>query len=500
MMNFLPIVYEDELLFSMISRYQRMCGMISKRALERDLFNQRRNMTSVFFPQYINVLVSNFPPTSKITTNEIIMNHTMFPFYTAFLSQKKTEEIFNFMAEGSGKSIENMVGIAGSKIKQNDYLKYCPLCFKEDMEILGESYWRRIHQIPGALYCFKHQVLLKNSNILSTDSRVDYCCADEDACNETTVDDLYSPRIKELNLKYIQNAIYLLFENQKRKNLNFIISFYIDKLRERGFASKGGSLYINKLLEAFVDYYPSEYLELMQSSIDVEKETNWLRLFVRNNNKNRSPLRHLLFMQFLDVDIQELFHCDKVIGKRTVVQKRSPSFELDKRRQDWLKIIRNNPGATRSELKSIGKGLHTWIYTHDRDWYEQVTPRVTTRKKRTETIDWNKRDEECLALAKNAVEKLLKTEGKPIRIIPANIRRVIGAKRWFYHEKLVKTHQYLKEITEDIDSYRVRKIKWAIDELNKNGEKLTAYKIQLKAGFGGGNNEVRSLIEQELAK
>lgn len=110
---------------------------------------------------------------------------------------------------------------------------------------------------------------------------------------------------------------------------------------------------------------------------------------------------------------------------------------------------------------------------------------VTTRKKRTETINWNKRDEKCLALAKKAIEKLLKMEGKPIRIIPANIRRAIGVKRWFYHEKFVKTRKYLKEVTEDINSYRVRKIKWAIDEMAKRSEKLTVYKVEFYAGFGG---------------
>jgi hypothetical protein len=422
----------------------------------------------------------------------------MYPFYTAFLSHEKSDSVFNSMAEGSGKSIENMVGMAGSKVKSNDYLKYCPLCFKEDMEQLGESYWRRLPQIPGALYCPKHQVLYKNSNVVITDSRVAYLCADEDTFNTELAVDVYPNQFKELNLKYIENASYLLFHNQKRKELSFIVKFYIDKLRERGFASKGGSLYINKLLEAFLYFYPSDYLELMQSSVDVGQETNWLRLFVRNNNKNRSPLRHLLFLQFLNVGVEELFESDKVIGKRTVVRNHAPSYSIEERRKEWLKLIEENPTANRSELKRIGKGLHTWIYINDRDWYDKVTPKLNTRKKRTETIDWEKRDEECLALAKEAVAKLLQTEGKPIRIIPANIRRVIGVKRWFYNKSLVKTGQYLKEVTEDIKSYRVRKIKWAIDEMIKNGEKLTVYKIQLKAGFGGGNKEIKKLIEQIL--
>jgi TniQ len=140
MINFFPVLYEDELLFSAISRYKQMCGMVSKRALMKDLFNKKVVYMSVYFPQHLNILVSNLPPTSKITVSEIIWNHTMFPFFTAFLSKEKTEEIYRLMEVGNGKSVENMIGISGSNIKPNNYLKYCPICLKEDMKLLGESY------------------------------------------------------------------------------------------------------------------------------------------------------------------------------------------------------------------------------------------------------------------------------------------------------------------------------------------------------------------------
>lgn len=502
MMNFLPLIYYDELFFSIISRYKQMCGMVSKRALEMDLFQiyKRMGRKSVLFPQNLNIFVGNLPPTSKLSEKEIILKHTMYPFYTAFLSSEKSKSVFNSMVEGSGKTIENMVGMVGSKVKSNDFLKYCPLCFKHDMRELGESYWRRLYQVPGVLYCKEHQVLLKNSTIVINDSRIDYICADEDTCNIEIEVDVYPQKFKELNLKYIENVSYLLFHNPIRKELSFIIKFYIDKLRERGLASQGGSLYIDRLLDGFQQFYPSEYLELMQSRVDVEQEANWLRLFVRNNNKNRSPVRHLLFLQYLNVDVQELFKTDNVIGKWAIAVNRIPVYSVEERRKEWLKLIEDNPGLNRSELKRIGKGLHTWVYAHDRYWYDEVTPKAKIRKKKAETIDWQNRDEECLVLAKEAVNKLYQIEGKPVRIITSNIRRMAGVKRWFLNEKLMKTQQYLEEINEDIQSYRVRKIKWAISEMVKNGERLTVYKIQLKAGFGGGNQEIKTLIQEILEK
>jgi hypothetical protein len=500
MINFLPVIYEDELLYSVIARYKQMCGMMSNQALVKDLFGKIIIIKSTYFPIHLNAFVNNLPPTSKITTKEIIMNHTMFPFYTSFLSEEKAQSINEIMVEGNGLAVESAVGFGGSKVKIQRYLRYCPICYIKDIEELGESYFRRSHQIVGAMYCSIHQVLLKDSPVLSTESGFDFKCADAEVCDESVVSDPYPLRIKELNLQYIHNAERLLKGNFPKKDLQFIINFYIDTLRDKGLASNSGNLYMNEVQERFLYYYPDKYLEIMQSYIDPDNPTNWLRTFVRNNNKNRSPLRHLLFLQFLEVDVDDLFQATTVVGKKKVVKEFSPKFEVNERRKKWLKLIEGNQGVSRSELKEMGKGLHTWIFRYDREWYEQVTPRVKVKKQRTDPIDWKKRDEECLKLAKEAVKEIINKDGKPVRITPWRIKLTIGAGRWFDNEKLTRTQQYLQEVKEDINDFRIRKVKWAIDELNKRNERITAYKVQLYAGFGGGENEVRELIERILGE
>ncbi|WP_374717500.1 TnsD family Tn7-like transposition protein [Neobacillus sp.] len=161
---------------------------------------------------------------------------------------------------------------------------------------MGESYWRTNHQIVGAFYCIKHGVVLKDSKVLKTDNKAEFLCADEEVCNALIESDPYSKHIKELNLQYIYHAEKLINNTFPKKDLHYINSFYIDRLREKGLASKNGSLYILEIQEQFLEHFPEQYLKMMQSTIDPEKPSNWLRLFVRNNGKNRSPLRHLLFM------------------------------------------------------------------------------------------------------------------------------------------------------------------------------------------------------------
>lgn len=501
MINFLPILYPDELLYSVISRYQRMCGMISNRALIIDMFGKLTIMRSTFFPQHIDSFVSNLPPTSKLTTKEIIMNHTMFPFYTAFLSQKKAQSIFDKMTGGYGLSIESIIGLGGSKVEMPSYLRYCNFCYENDIRKLGESYWRRSHQIVGAMYCPNHKVRLKDSSVLSTGSGLEFICADADVCNAEVPPDLLSLISKDINFRYIRDAELLLKGEFPRKDLQFIISFYIDELRDIRLASSRGSLYMNELLTQFLYHYPGEYLEIMQSKIDPLNHTNWLRLFVRNNNKNRSPLRHLLFLQFLGLELDELFDGNEVvIGKVKVANDFLPIFNSDIRKSKWLRLIEDNKGATRVELKELGEGLHTWIFRHEREWYEQVTPRVLVKKTKVDVIDWEKRDLVCLRCAKEAVAQILRRDDKPIRVTLSSIRDAVGARNWFNHKKLIQTQLYMQEAKEDIGEFRIRKIKWAINEMCKVEGSITPYKVQLYAGFGGGGEEkvVRVLIEKVL--
>ncbi|WP_278247831.1 TnsD family Tn7-like transposition protein [Alicyclobacillus tolerans] len=497
-MNFIPQIYSDELLYSALARYKRMCGMVSRRAFLKDVYGESKMLTSIFFPQYLQCLRENLPPYSKVTVNELVWNHTMLPFYTSFLSQERSDSIHGMMVKGCGKSIENLVGFSGGKVKPYNRLRYCPRCYSEDMDEFGESFWRRLHQVPGVLYCPKHGVLLKSTIVPSTEKYADYWCADSDVCNAVVENDTYAERVKELNRTYIQNAMFLMSGDYKKKELHNIVDYYVDRLRERGFASQRGFIYVQDFVDEFLRFYPSDYLSLMQSDVNVTQKANWLRLFVRNNGKNRSPLRHLLVLQFLGVSAEEFFHEQSATGKIMARVNHAPSFDLEQRRKAWLKIIEENPGLNRSQLKEIGKGLHTWIYKHDRDWYDHVTPRVRKRKKRSPVIDWEKRDEECLTLAKQAVESILNREGKPIRVLPATIRQEIGVRRWLDNPKLVRTRRFIQQVTEDINSYRIRKIKWAIDELEREGMSVMVYKVQLRAGFGGNNKELAKLIVRVL--
>lgn len=499
-MNCFPILYEDELLYSIIARYKQMCGIISKKALIRDLFGGEVTLSSAYFPTHLKKLINNLPYTSKLTEDIILEKHTLYPLLTSFLSDEATKDIYSSVKEGKDERVILKIGFMNSSFKMGNKLKFCPKCLKEDIEVLGESYWRRSHQIPGVFFCIKHECKLLESTIQASESRVFQECASEDTCIEYEESILLEDKYIKLNLEFSKEVNYLLNNTSIRKGLSFIIDYYIDRLRELGLTSKSGNIYMDKLEKKFIRFYSPQYLKIMQVEVDTKKNSNWLRLFVRNNKKNRNYVKHILFLHFLGVRVEDLFKCNEVIGRKRVGNKHKPRLNKDEMRNKWIDIVKDNPSASRTELKEVGKGNYTWLYRHDRDWLQKTLPPLKIKTGQKSFVDWKKRDEVCLEKSKIAVEEILKYEGKPVRVCRATIRRHLGLNTWFNNKKLVKTHEYILEVKEEITDYRIRKIKWAISEMLEQKENITPYKLQLHAGFGGNNKEVRGLIEKELIK
>ncbi|MEK5230322.1 TnsD family Tn7-like transposition protein [Lysinibacillus sp. FSL K6-0232] len=377
MLNNFPMLYPDELFYSALARYKQMNAIDSKLGLERDVYGIERHHKvgkSVYFPQRLGPFIERLPFYTNLSADELIWEHTMFPFYTAFMTEEKTTAIYNAMKYGNRMSIENMVGIPMSKIKTPQFLRYCPCCYEQDLNNFGESYWRRLPQVPGVLYCPTHQVLYKESAVDITKENLDYICADDDVCNAALSSDEVAA-YKEFDERYVQNVQWLM-QNRIRLPHNYMSSFYIDRLRDAELTSYAGNIKMTEFLEAFQTYYPASYLEMMQSAVSLEERNNWLKLFIRNTAKNRSPLRHLLVLQFLNVPLDKLFELEPVIGKR--VRKRSnrvPIYSSEERKEQWLMLLSKHPNANRKELSKINNGLFAWLRIHEREWFDEVTPK-----------------------------------------------------------------------------------------------------------------------------
>ncbi len=378
LLNNFPTLYPDELFYSAIARYKQANAINSKLGVERDIYGIERHHKvgkSVYFPQKLETFIERMPFYANLSVDKLIWGHTMFPFYTAFMTDDKTNEIFDAMRCGNRKSLENMVGIPMSKIKTPQFLKYCPRCYEEDLNKLGESYWRRLPQVPGVLYCPIHKVLYKNSAVDITIANLDYVCADSDVCHVALTNAKNAFTYKELDEIYVRNVLWLM-QNRIRLPPNYISSFYIDRLREAELTSHVGNIKMTDFLEAFQGHYSANYLEVMQSAVSIDERNNWPKLFIRNTSKNRSPLRHLLMLQFLKVQLAKLFEIEPVIGKRQRKKSnRVPIYSSEERKQQWLMLLTEHQNTNRKELSKINNGLFAWLRIHEREWFDEVTPK-----------------------------------------------------------------------------------------------------------------------------
>ena len=494
MINCFPRMYNDELLYSLMSRYKRMYGLINKSTIGRDFYNRKAKTFQFLFPIHLNEMSKILPPNSKITGEQLLLEHTMYPYYTKFLSKRINEDIKNGMLNRGNVCVIIQIGLNNANREQNKFLKYCHICLKEDIENFGESYWRREHQFIGVFFCSKHEIQLQNSEVNMSNINNEYVCADD---VKVTYIDSIDDTCKKYNLEYIRFVKELMKIDVDGIELSKIKKFYRYKLYNMGLATEKGRIYKDKLYNKFKEFYTDNYLKLMGCNFEAD-ESNWLSVFF--NKYNKSILKHLLMLQFLNSSLEELFNFNESIQKISN-NKHIAKFDLEKRKDKWLEIIKNNPNKSSNELKEIGgKALAKYIYYYDKEWYNKVTPKNKIKKNRVSSIDWDKKDEEILEKVKVAVYNILNSKGKPTtRVCNTSIRREIGMTLGDFNIKLLKTREFIELATESNEQYWARKIKWAIEEMIKNEDNITRYNIQEKCGFSGMcGEEVKKLIDRML--
>lgn len=85
---------------------------------------------------------------SRISFGQYIYRHTLAPFFLVVQARQQIDwgsEPTNWwpLMISARKGVTRIV-------------RFCPRCAEKDVEVLGFSYWRRTHQLPGVSWCVKH--------------------------------------------------------------------------------------------------------------------------------------------------------------------------------------------------------------------------------------------------------------------------------------------------------------------------------------------------------
>ncbi|MCX7745573.1 MAG: TnsD family transposase [Clostridia bacterium] len=310
MLSFFPTPYPDELLYSVLARYHVRSGNISSKATMTELFRTSTITAVIDMPSGINALVGRLPSEKRIKAYDLIMENTLFPYYTAFLPEVRISAVIAAMMGNKGGSIHTMTGIMASSISTPEYLRFCPICAKEDKAKYGEYYWHRLHQIPGVLLCPVHNTAILDSTVnLAMQNKHEFIAANEQNCINKTAITKYGDIDLERLLKLSKDIDWIIkYYDITRKSVTSnkgLRDSYISLLKEKGYATVNGRVYQENLISDFVKFYGCDYLEIVQSK--VENETNWVSGIVRKHRKSFHPIRHLLLMRFLYNSVEEFF-------------------------------------------------------------------------------------------------------------------------------------------------------------------------------------------------
>ena len=162
---YFPTIYTDELIYSVFSRFYQNAGYPNYIFCAEDLFVNKRVKPDIEFinelkPEIIHLLCRD------MIIEHLIEKHTMFPYYARFLPKERRIKGFEALCSMSG-NYNNLLAVPKQKNGKERYLRYCPLCVKEDREVYGETYWHRSHQMMGVDFCPKHGCKLVHSSIMA---------------------------------------------------------------------------------------------------------------------------------------------------------------------------------------------------------------------------------------------------------------------------------------------------------------------------------------------
>jgi hypothetical protein len=207
-----PDPYPDELLYSVCARYSALMGYPNKITATSDFFGGTGVAAVVDLPNRLDYLINALPPGHLYSVDELIHRHTHYPFYAPFLPRDRALLVRDTMRSGGNNRVAERIGISADRLKMPTHLRFCPSCAQQDKARFGETYWHRIHQVPGVEVCPHHATFLEHSNALWRNSQnPGEAFAAEHSINDTPARALNpSEHIQSIHLSIARQALWLL--------------------------------------------------------------------------------------------------------------------------------------------------------------------------------------------------------------------------------------------------------------------------------------------------
>lgn len=298
MISYLPAIYPDELLYSLLARVCRHGGLRSPKLAQDDFFGRRNIRAGAFLQTELNLLAACLPPQRGLTADLLARNTTLLPYLTAFQPPEVRDWALAALTGDSGdaQAVHVKLGLAAGTVRLPTALRYCLVCRAEMLNRYGELYWRRDHGLPGALVCPTHGTPLTDSRVtLVYTGQHEFIAADEDNCPPNPSSPIWANRAQALALLHeiAKASASLLVNPPQPQQLHNWGEDYRAALRARGFGR--GCSHIDQ--PAVLDAYLTRFGPIIDLLPEAAPD-HWLEPITRKHRKSFAPFRHML-MQLL---------------------------------------------------------------------------------------------------------------------------------------------------------------------------------------------------------
>ncbi|MCA4789940.1 TnsD family Tn7-like transposition protein [Acinetobacter towneri] len=482
MLNF-PMPYQNELIYSTVARAGIRLALSSPKQLLDEIFQNRKVIATVDLPCHLNAIINQFP-SNQLSLEDIAYQHTLFPIYAPFVPEDRRQQCLQWMAEISQGSIHLALGINASRLKPIHKLRYCPSCFKEQLELYSELYWSRLWQIQGAC-CPIHGELIDSTIELRSLHRHNFVTPTYQTCPPQ-----FQSKVAPDSL-FITNKLLELLSLPSSESPSFEQwTMFYHQLAQINHCIRGqNQVRHDKTLEKIRARWSTNFLKQYNLG-DLESETSWLRNIFRKHRKSFSYLEHIIAIEALSNKEWTFSATLEQVKKFNKELKGNNSLDSNiylhpnylAYREKWLKLVQE---LGIKPARTVNKALYAWLYRNDKDWLLSIN--ITFHKgfiPQGTKIDWHKRDltytRQLIALYHNLIwdvdsprrsAKWLIKQISPVSTIEKNL------------EMLPITSIFLKKYSEDIGTYQIRRLTKVFIEMKIKNETFPRWIILRKAGL-----------------
>lgn len=217
------------------------------------------------------------------------------------MSEERANRVIKGM-KNDGLVVHSGIAAYTGKLFQKDgpIIKLCKACLENDKKDYGEAYLHRIHQIPGNIFCTKHNTPLYYFSVQNDKSNYEI---DINSFDDFKLFEI-KPNLTQYYIFLGEDIEFVSSGGLSDFSFDTVSERYRQKLQEKGYVLTG-RITQKRLISDFKKFYPIDFLEDLESNFEDEYKASWLRLTVTDSKKFIHPIRHLLFIRFLFGGVKE---------------------------------------------------------------------------------------------------------------------------------------------------------------------------------------------------